>query len=271
MREISIKEAKSIMLNMANFIHKICIENDIKYSLAYGTLIGAVRHNGFIPWDDDFDIFMTRENYEKLIKILKKSNDYYVLDFYEDDYIFNFAKLCSKRFIGKLTSDDLRPHPKSFGIFIDIFPLDNIVDSPDNWMKTQKKLVHALSFTSFYTFNKAGKKSRTFIKSFTNFPKLLFYKFIITKNRILSKIETLINEAKKNKDINLIGIYSSGSKEVYSETDFKEYVLHKFENYELMIIKNYDPVLRLYYGNYMNPPEESKRKGHHPYTYFDTK
>ena len=220
MREISIEEAKSIMLEMANFIHKICIENDIKYSLAYGTLIGAVRHNGFIPWDDDFDIFMTRENYEKLIKILKKSDDYYVLDFYEDDYIFNFAKLCSKRFIGKLTSDDLRPHPKSFGIFIDIFPLDNIVDSPDNWMKTQKKLVHALSFTSFYTFNKAGKKSRNFIKSFTNFPKLLFYKFIITKNRILSKIETLINEAKKNKDINLIGIYSSGSKEVYSETDF---------------------------------------------------
>lgn len=271
MKKISIDEAKKVMLEMANFIHKICIENDIKYSLAYGTLIGAIRHDGFIPWDDDFDIFMTRENYEKLIQILKDCEDYYILDFYQDDYILNFSKLCSKRFIGKLTSDDLRPHPRNFGIFIDIFPLDNIVGSPEKWMATQKKLIHALSFTSFYSFNKAGKKSRNFIKTFTNFPKLCFYKFIITKNRILLQIQKLVDEAKKAKDANFVGIYSSGSKEIYNKTDFNDYMLHKFENYELMIIKNYDPVLRLYYGDYMSPPEESKRKGHHPYTYFDTK
>lgn len=269
MKEISIDEAKRIMLEMANFIHKICVENDIKYSLAYGTLIGAIRHNGFIPWDDDFDIFMTRENYEKLIRILKQNKDYYVLDFYENNYILNFAKLCSKRFIGKTITNEPRAyHPKSFGIFIDIFPLDDIAGEPNVWMDEQKRLMRLLSFTNFYTYNKSGKKSRDFIKSFTNLPRLLFYKFIITKSRILDKISLF---ATQSSDTNFIGIYSSGSKEIYNKSDFYDYILHKFEDYEFMIIKNYDTVLRSYYNDYMKLPLESERIGHHPYKYFDTR
>ena len=72
-KEISIKEAQSIMLDMLINFHKICKENDLSYFLDWGTLLGAVRHNGFIPWDDDLDVSMPREDFEKFKKLLKKN------------------------------------------------------------------------------------------------------------------------------------------------------------------------------------------------------
>ena len=89
-------EVKKVELDILNVIHKICVDNNLRYSLAYGSLLGAIRHKGFIPWDDDVDIYMPREDYNKFLDILSKSPiEGYVLTKLEkdNDYINLFVKL----------------------------------------------------------------------------------------------------------------------------------------------------------------------------------
>ena len=101
---IKTEEIHPLLLNMLSYIDKVCRENDIKYSLIGGTLLGAIRHNGFIPWDDDIDIILDYNNYKKLINILKNKKDdkYEVLIPGESHgYPLQFAKLIDKRNILK--------------------------------------------------------------------------------------------------------------------------------------------------------------------------
>lgn len=87
MRLLSIDEAKQIELEILAFIDSFCKKNNIDYFINYGTLIGAIRHKGFIPWDDDIDISMTRENYERFIQLFKREQSKYKILTLETDEI----------------------------------------------------------------------------------------------------------------------------------------------------------------------------------------
>ena len=84
MKKMTEKECKKVMLDILDYIDKICRKNNIKYSLFCGSLIGAIRHKGIIPWDDDIDIILLKEEYDKLVKILEKENAYYKIISYEN-------------------------------------------------------------------------------------------------------------------------------------------------------------------------------------------
>ena len=95
MKNITLEELKVIEVNMLEYIDKLCLENDIKYFVFWGTLIGTVRHNGFIPWDDDVDIIMTREDYNKFLKVLKENPNpkYKVFDHnIQEEYYYSYPK-----------------------------------------------------------------------------------------------------------------------------------------------------------------------------------
>ena len=114
-KAITVKEQKQIMLDMLEFIDKICRDHDIKYSLIGGSLIGAIRHHGYIPWDDDIDIVLTRDEFLKLKKILdKETGIYQTLKFGDGGERFPFLKLIDTRTV---VSEPFQSF-SNYGIFV---------------------------------------------------------------------------------------------------------------------------------------------------------
>lgn len=128
MKEINVYELKKIQLEILDDIHRFCIQESLTYSLAYGTLLGAIRHHGYIPWDDDIDIMMPRRDYERFIN-LYKSNTNEVLDLRKSDTTIEmFLKICRK---GSIMIDTTLKR-SLWGINIDVFPIDGIPDGGDH-------------------------------------------------------------------------------------------------------------------------------------------
>lgn len=136
MNELTLKEKQEIMLDIMLDIDRFCRENGIRYSLAYGTMLGAVRHGGFIPWDDDLDIFMLRDDFEKFVESYP-AHRYHVLYNTRNDKEFlatGYAKVHDPKtaIVGEKT------HTK-YGVFVDIFPLDPVPEDPEEQRKYIKR------------------------------------------------------------------------------------------------------------------------------------
>ena len=144
MKTINTEELKKIQVEILDYVDKFCEERNIKYSLYAGTLIGAVRHKGFIPWDDDIDIMMLRSDYERFLKELHEEKDsrYKILDFrYDHSYHYAFAKVIDSK--TQLREEVIDPYD-GLGIYIDIFPIDVL---PDNKLKI--RLVYLIQWIFF--------------------------------------------------------------------------------------------------------------------------
>ena len=124
MKEIYLEELRVIQLELLQQIADFCEKNNIKYFLAYGTLIGAIRHKGYIPWDDDIDIVMPRDDYDRFLELYNEAYPFSkVVDMYNTKhYGFAFAKVHDVRTIIYET----QYAQDSFGVFVDVFPIDGI-------------------------------------------------------------------------------------------------------------------------------------------------
>lgn len=127
-KEIKVEELKQIQLDILKFVDKFCKENNLKYFLAYGTLLGAVRHKGYIPWDDDIDIIMFREDYEKFVTTFKDVNYKVFATEVNSKYPYPFAKVGDTRTYYMEEIKDVI----DTGVNIDVFPLDYL---PENRIK----------------------------------------------------------------------------------------------------------------------------------------
>lgn len=157
MREvIEIKEIQSILLPILEYIDKVCKDNNLRYSLAFGTLIGAIRHKGFIPWDDDIDIVMPRTDFDKLIEILEKEQNkkYKILSPYDTNSFFAGQMLKVYDAETKLCEFPNK-YNLEYGAYIDVFPIDGIDNSIVKARKYHKKydkyrkILHILSAYRF--------------------------------------------------------------------------------------------------------------------------
>ena len=129
---IDIKHLQRVLLGMAKDLDKFCRENNIEYYLIGGSAIGAIRHKGFIPWDDDFDIAMTHDNYMRFIELApqKLNLEKYVVQVGDKDWALLFTKIKLKETVCKEVEDNGPSQNDCQGIYIDIFPLDNVSDNP---------------------------------------------------------------------------------------------------------------------------------------------
>lgn len=232
----SIEELHHDLLSLLKDIDAICKQNNIKYSLFAGTLIGAVRHKGFIPWDDDADIIFERKEYEKFIKVIPPE-----FKLFRNPWVPRFTKIDGD------------------GIFIDIFVFDEISDK----LSEQKNQILKLKFIQGMlkdkiTTNKGlvgtTLSAVTFIigKLFSTEQKVKWYD-TIAQSQNTGKKQNIFSSLDQFKYIGY----------VLPNTIIKGYKLVDFEDTQLMIMEGYDQYLSTFYGDYMKLPTEDKRIPEH--------
>lgn len=256
MREIAnLEELKTIELDIMKKIHDFCEKNNIEYVLASGTMLGAVRHKGFIPWDDDIDIFMTRNNYEKFLKLFKQHKKNYNLEIANHMTEIYFGRPFTKVF--DKDTYMIEPQYKTddpIGVFVDIWPLDKL---PQNTIKRY--------FVKTYAFFLKKILLASSMKYDNNYR--FFKKFVIVicklfnPKQLVLKLDKLANSYNQE-DSELLFCYA-GQEAVYSEQDFKRIIKIQFEDSEFYIPENYDNILKAEYGNYMQLPPQNERIPHH--------
>lgn len=246
---------KQTLLDMAKVFHEFCCENGIKYYMIEGTLLGAVRHKGFIPWDDDIDFGVPREDYEKMLKLRDKLPERYTFNVPADGghYKYGFCKMYDE----STTFIESGQETKFIGgVFIDIFPLDNIGDNYNVAVKLAKKIhIRKRIVSGIY---QKGDRS-TFVKSIaTRFLQL------IPENPKLFEMPYDVIKKYRNKPskyvINVYGAYKE--KEIAEVRVLGTPKLYDFEDTQLYGVEYADEYLTRIYGDYMTPPPEDKRGGH---------
>lgn len=254
----TLDKLKKIEVEILDEIDRICEKHGLKYYLAYGTLIGAIRHKGFIPWDDDIDLWMLREDYEKFAEIAPKElgEKFFYQDWHtEPDYPYNFAKV---RMNGTSFNEDLTEHLNIHqGVWIDLFPIDK--ENPD---ATDEEILK---------FHDKATRIRTFIeapamyKNQSNPVKkiILFILFkLISRKKLhekLYKLETEFN----NTDSEIYSFRMDDCVARFRLSDFGDGIKVDFEGKQYYAPINYDSMLRNQYGDYMQMPPVEKRISNH--------
>ena len=255
MKNINVEELKRIQLDILKNVDKFCREYDIQYSLAYGTLLGAIRHKGYIPRDDDIDIFMTRPYYNKFIETYNGYNDnlYVISPELDKDYYAPYANVCDKRTI---LIEDGNAHTTEIGVKIDIFPIDAVPTRMDSYISMKKK-INDLKYNLWV--KRTPFSNCTSIRSKISWLyrrlRTIFNNFSSIQDKIRS-IATSIDLETADYYDNVVwdNVYARCKKDVYTDiTDIE------FENCIFKGVKDYDTYLRNKYGDYMVLPPEAQR------------
>lgn len=263
MREIGLEELKHIQLEILLKVDDFCNKNKIKYFLIAGTLIGAVRHQGYIPWDDDIDIMMLREDYDKFIKCFNGAVEHLVVAAPELDWDFYapYANVYDDRTL--LFERNINHRGLEFGVKIDIFPFDDLPKSEFVYTVT-RKISNFFNFIltikcSCKPFKEMGYKERFFKLFLTWIP----YKW---SQKIIHKVG-VSKWGGSSEDV-FLRVFDITKPMRAKKKSFGDGVYVPFEQYQFPIPVNPDDFLRVRYGDYMKLPPEDQRIPHHNFTAY---
>lgn len=259
-----LKKVHEIQLEMALEVKRICEKHAIKYSLIAGTLLGSIRHKGFIPWDDDLDIGMLREEYEKFVHVCSYELDSkYFLQTWESDEGFALPIAKLRRNKTKYVEKNSSYSTLHSGIYIDIFPFDNIERSSakriiqKNFSYILKRLLLVKMKYKVYDENEVLKK---------NIYKLIDkISFLFKKNKIqetLYKVMTSNNKSSSNEVVTFGGAYGF-NKETIKREWLEDLTEVEFENEKFSAPLDFTGYLSRFYGDYLTPPPIDKRYNRH--------
>lgn len=251
-----VNEMRKIQMDILLFVHQFCIDNHIQYSLAWGTMLGAIRHKGYIPWDDDIDIMMTRPEYDRFCKLFHDDRSIYKqYDVHTDKkWIYPFAKISDERTIRveKNALDEI-------GLNIDVFPIDYYADSYEDAMIALKRM-------KFWKKIYVAK----ILRSYTGMSLLKnivyhLYKIpcsLIPLKYVLKKFDEISCVTAKNKTAYCGFLVEADGTTILKSKLFDNFTDYQFENYVFKGIEDYDYYLKATYGDYMTPPPMGQREVH---------
>ena len=270
MKEISLQEAKELSFAVLCMINDVCHEHNITYSLTGGTLLGAVRHKGFIPWDDDIDITMPRPDYLRFIDIVSsedKGFDFFSKETHGKDYNYPFGKACHKNTV--IVENDISNDGIPFGVYVDIFPVDGV---GSNYFFAKLRCLAAQILCGLRVASgwKSIPKSRSSSRAFRFVRTCCYYVSRVFKKELADKaFEKLVHKSsfEESKYAARVG----GSlrtacilqKDKYCTTTEVEFEGKKFD-----ALENYNEYLTRFFGNYMELPPVENRFRHHNFTAY---
>lgn len=266
MKYLNMDEIRAIELSLLNELDKICEKENFQYSLAGGTLLGAVRHGGFIPWDDDIDVLMPREDYEKFIDYcyVNQTNFDLFSCRSNDEYEGTISIISDRSTILVDPFGHIGNYKK--GIVIDIFPIDgagNTVEEAKNiYSKTRfkREMLNACAW-KYFSFS----KTRSII-----YEPIRFLFFIISRlfnpNKLAKQLDALYKN-NRLQDYKYATCFSGSyrEKEILRREVYTELCKMMFEGREYRCMVHFDEYLTKLYGDYMKLPPKDKQISHHVY------
>lgn len=258
-------EIKERQINLLNALDEFCRKNNIVYYLAYGTLLGAVRHKGYIPWDDDIDVMMPREDFNRFVKLFK--DDQYIIGYTETvkDWPFLFGKLFDN---DTILYEDLDYKHVPYGINIDIFPLDY---APENKIKRffyHKKIwLYCCMFSVQITdvnimTNNTKKRVMCMLKKLIPF----------NIQQIKKRVEAIVNKHNdRYRNVGysfVLGLNAKKEIAMYENDLFDGITQLSFEGKKYFAPKKYHEILTIMYNDYMKLPPIEQQVTHHSYKVY---
>lgn len=254
------KKLWAVELDLLNEFITICEENKLRYFVCAGTLLGAIRHKGFIPWDDDIDVMMPRKDYQKLCKLAKQFKDPY---FFQTEYtdpgsLRGHAQLRNSKTTAILNSELNTGFKFNQGVFMDIFPLDNLSDDPKQRKAFVKKIMsmrkRVVMFRNIPARKALEKKRIKRIAKYAAAPVLkTLNKIFKIDHKLYVKYEILMqkNNHTKSRDVAFANFLSQGDRFVWNKSVlFAGSEQCDFEMLKVKIPKHYDEILQQSYGDW---------------------
>lgn len=266
MKIIELEELKQIELQIMAYVDRVCSKNEIRYWCVGGTLLGAVRHDGFIPWDDDIDIAMPRKDFEKFCSVIQNISSDYSVIFYDNakDYGYPFPKVIDNRTL--LIDYKLGMGKEIISVYVDVFLYDGMGNSKGSAylryyiLKCLKKMVF---------LSKRNFKMENLIKTIVFFIPCLLCKAIgVTR---LNRFYNLVCSKKDFYNTKYVACVAGryGKREIFEKSVFEKTVPLVFEKLTLQAPAKYDEYLSSIYNDYMElPPKEKRISNHTEYAFW---
>lgn len=263
MKELTLQELKEIEFDILKMFDVFCKENNIRYFLGYGTLLGAIRYRKFIPWDDDIDVLVPREDYDRLLTLFRDSEKYHLFAFEKErNFHFPFAKLCNMTTRKKET---VYPNKGiDLGVEIDIFPLDAFDNDLKKARKEANRILHYMNHLGYTKLDRPH----------TNDPfRFAVWSIIVAFDKMLGGqyfVKRIIKECckKKQKGSSFAGVKAwciYADRGIIPAEVFAETIDIEFEGEFFPAPKDYDTYLTCLYGDYLPEPPKEKQKTHHSF------